>query len=128
MVLPKAGLYTDGNVKPLYPGDDMAGVETEGLPPTPIALQLSPSRSRIHVRMAGLGRLEVACPGCTGPFRVDLFDWQGQLKRTAQAKGMDSGEAAIELEILPGSLPGGAYLLGVTHGGKVGYRRLVLPL
>lgn len=109
-------------------GEKMAAVDTDGLPSTPIALHLLPSKSRIHVRMAGLGRLEVTCPACTGPFRVDLFDWQGQLKRTAQAKGLDKGEMTIEMEILPGSLPGGAYLLGVTHAGKVGYRRLVLPL
>ena len=103
-------------------------LEPDGLPGIPKASPLFPALSRIEIRMAGLGRLEVACPACPGPFRVELWDWQGRLKRSAFAKGKDMGEDAVQMEIAPGSLPGGAYLLGVTHRGKVGYRKIVLPL
>lgn len=84
--------------------------------------------TRIDIRSAGLGRIEVACPGCAGPFRVELWDWQGRLRKVAEARGRDMGEDKAQLEVPPGSLPSGAYLLGVTHRGKVGYRKLVLPL
>lgn len=87
-----------------------------------------PGLTRIDIRHGGLGRIQVACPGCSGPFRVELWDWQGRLRRVATARGRDLGEDTASLEVAPGALPGGAYLLGVTHRGKVGYRKLVLPL
>lgn len=96
--------------------------ETRRFPPSAQAL------SRIDIRSGGLGRIEVACPACPGPFRVRLWDWQGRLRREASAKGADLGEDTACLDAAPGTLPGGAYLLGVTASGRVGYRKLVLPL
>jgi hypothetical protein len=112
---------------PAIPADPRPRKESRRRP-LAAATSIIPALPRIEIRAGGLGRIEVGCPGCAGPFRVELWDWQGRLRKVAEAKGRDLGEEIACLDVPPGSLPGGAYLLGVTHRGRKGYRKLVLPL
>lgn len=112
---------------PAIPADPRPRKESRRRP-LAAATSIIPALPRIEIRTGGLGRIEVGCPGCAGPFKVQLWDWQGRLRKVAEAKGRDLGEEIAYLDVPPMSLPGGAYLLGVTHRGRMGYRKLVLPL